>query len=162
MWGGVTASFYRRMKPRLCLCERREKMARKVGENGANAWRKSSHIDRCEHGERSMPVFITTVVNMSNGRCEMTCCCVLPNFFVGFIWFSLGFRLIISMLLLDDLLLITRNIAWFCSAETFAIMLCINDNAAFCAPHLSRKGPLESTEKVPPLLRTKTKRAYSL
>ena len=67
------------------------------------------------------------------------------------------------MLLLDDLLLITRNIAWFCAAEPFAIMLCINDNAAFCAPHLSRKGPLESTEKVPPpLLRTKTKRAYSL
>ena len=150
MWGGVSVPCYRRMKPRLCLCERREKMARKVGENGAKAWRKSSHIDRCEHGERSMPVFITTVVNMSNGRCEMTCCCVLPNFFVGFIWFSLGFRLIISMLLLDDLLLITRNIAWFCSAETFAIMLCINDNAAFCAPHLSRKGPLESTEKVPP------------
>ena len=162
MWGGVTASCYRRMKPRLCLCERREKMARKVGENGAKAWRKSSHIDRCEHGERSMLVFISTVMNMSNGRCEMTCCCFLPNFFVGFIWFSLGFRSIISMLLLDDLLLITRNIAWFCSAETFAIMLCINDNAAFCAPHLSRKGPLESTEKVPPLLRTKTKSAYSL
>ncbi len=84
MWGGVSVPCYRRMKPRLCLCERREKMARKVGENGANAWRKSSHIDRCEHGERSMPVFITTVVNMSNGRCEMTCCCVLPNFFVDF------------------------------------------------------------------------------
>ena len=84
MWGGVTASCYRRMKPRLCLCKRREKMARKVGENGANAWRKSSHIDRCEHGERSMPMFISTVMNMSNGRCEMTCCCVLPDFFVGF------------------------------------------------------------------------------
>ena len=87
MWGGVAASCYRRMKPRLCLCERREKMARKVGENGANAWRKSSHIDRCEHGERSMPVFISTVMNMSNGRCEMTCCCVLPDFS----WFCLIF-----------------------------------------------------------------------
>lgn len=35
MWGGVAASCYRRMKPRLCLCERREKMVRKVGENVA-------------------------------------------------------------------------------------------------------------------------------
>ena len=84
MWGGVTASCYRRMKPRLCLCERREKMVRKVGENGAKPSNKSSHIDRCEHGERSMLVFISTVMNMENGRCEMTCCCVSPNFFVDF------------------------------------------------------------------------------
>ena len=33
---------------------------------------KSSHIDRYEHGERSMLVFISTVMNMENGRCEMT------------------------------------------------------------------------------------------
>ena len=33
---------------------------------------KSSHIDRCEHGERSMLVFISTVMNMENGRCGMT------------------------------------------------------------------------------------------
>ena len=85
MWGGVAASCHRRMKPRLCLCERREKMVRKVGENCAKPSNKSSHIDRYEHGERSMPVFISTVMNMSNGRCEMTCCCVLSNFFVGFI-----------------------------------------------------------------------------
>ena len=84
MWGGVAASCYRRMKPRLCLCKRREKMVRKEGENGAKGGRKSSHIDRCEHGERSMLVFISTVMNMENGRCEMTCCCVLPNFFVDF------------------------------------------------------------------------------
>ena len=50
MWGGVAASCYRRMKPRLCLCKRREKMVRKEGENCAKAWRKSSHIDRYEHG----------------------------------------------------------------------------------------------------------------
>ena len=84
MWGGVAASCYRRMKPRLCLCKRREKMVRKEGENGAKGGRKSSHIDRCEHGERSMLVFISTVMNMSNGRCEKTCCCVSPNFFVDF------------------------------------------------------------------------------
>ena len=54
MWGGVAASCHRRMKPRLCLCERREKMVRKVGENGAKPSNKSSHIDRCEHGERSV------------------------------------------------------------------------------------------------------------
>ena len=60
-------------------------MARKVGENGAKPSNKSSHIDRYEHGERSLLVFISTVVNMENGRCEMTCCCVLPNFFVSFI-----------------------------------------------------------------------------
>ena len=47
-------------------------MVRKVGENCAKAWRKSSHIDRYEHGERPMHMFISTVMNMSNGRCEMT------------------------------------------------------------------------------------------
>ena len=59
-------------------------MVRKVGENGAKPSNKSSHIDRYEHGERSLLVFISTVMNMENGRCEMTCCCVSPNFFVGF------------------------------------------------------------------------------
>ena len=72
MWGGVVASCYRRMKPRLCLCKRREKMARKAGENGVKAWRMLSHIDRYEHGERSLLVFMSTVMNMENGRCEMT------------------------------------------------------------------------------------------
>lgn len=37
-------------------------------------------------------------------------------------------------------------------------MLCINDNAAFCAPHLSRKGSLESTEKVPPPLKNQNEK----
>ena len=45
-------------------------MARKKGENCAKAWRKSSHIDRYEHGERSMLVFISTVMNMRNDRYE--------------------------------------------------------------------------------------------
>ena len=64
MWGGVTASCYRRMKPRLWLCEEKDVIVRKEGENGAKPSNKSSHIDRCEHGERSMLVFISTVVNM--------------------------------------------------------------------------------------------------
>ena len=41
--------------------------------------RKSSHIDRYEHGERSMLVFTPTVMNMENGRCEMTFSGVLPR-----------------------------------------------------------------------------------
>ena len=101
MWGGVAASCYRRMKPRLCLCERREKMVRKVGENGAKPSNKSSHIDRYEHGERSLLVFISTVVNMWNGRCEMTCCWVSPDFFVCFAQFFRGFCSMITMLLLE-------------------------------------------------------------
>ena len=101
MWGGVTTSCYRRMKPRLCLCKRREKMVRKEGENGAKGGRKSSHIDRYEHGERSLLVFILTVMNMENGRCEMTCCCVSPDFFVGFARFFRGFCSMITMLLLE-------------------------------------------------------------
>ncbi len=101
MWGGVTASCHRRMKPRLCLCERREKIARKVGENCAKPSNKSSHIDRYEHGERSLLVFISTVVNMWNGRCEMTCCWVSPDFFVCFAQFFRGFCSMITMLLLE-------------------------------------------------------------
>ncbi len=34
--------------------------------------RKSSHNGRCSCSQRSMLVFITTVMNMENGRCEMT------------------------------------------------------------------------------------------
>ena len=34
--------------------------------------KKLSHTDRYEHGERSMLVFISTVMNMENGRCETT------------------------------------------------------------------------------------------
>ena len=47
-----------------------QEVARKEGENCAKAWRKSSHTDRYEHGERSMLVFISTVMNMENGRCQ--------------------------------------------------------------------------------------------
>ena len=43
------------------------------------ARKKSSHTDRYEHGERSMLVFISTVVNTSNGRCETTFCGLSPN-----------------------------------------------------------------------------------
>ena len=101
MWGGVTASCYRRMKLRLCLCKRREKMARKVGENGAKPCNKSCRIDRYEHGERSMLMFISTVMNMWNGRCEMTCCRVSLDFFVCFAQFLRGFCSMITMLLLE-------------------------------------------------------------
>ena len=68
----------------LSLYETKALVARKEGENGMKAWRKSCCTDRYEHGERSMPMFISTVMNMSNGRCEMTCWWVLPDFFVGF------------------------------------------------------------------------------
>ena len=40
----------------------------------------SSHIDRYEHGERSLLVFTSTVMNMSNGRCETTFSRIFPNF----------------------------------------------------------------------------------
>ena len=33
-----------------------------------------------EHGERSMLVFTPTVMNMENGRCEMTFSMVSPDF----------------------------------------------------------------------------------
>ena len=46
--------------------------------------RKSSHIDRYEHGERSLLVFISTVVSMKNGRCEMTFSRLSPCFFAYF------------------------------------------------------------------------------
>ena len=76
-------------------------MARKAGENGVKAWRMLSHIDRYEHGERSLLMFISTVVNMWNGRCEMTCCWVSPDFFVCFAHFFRGFCSMITMLLLE-------------------------------------------------------------
>ena len=41
-------------------------------ESRANPNNKSCRIDRYEHGERSMLMFISTVMNMWNGRCEMT------------------------------------------------------------------------------------------
>ena len=59
-------------------------MVRKVGENGAKPSNKSSHIDRYEHGERSLLVFISTVMNTSNGRCEMTFSRLSPDFLKGF------------------------------------------------------------------------------
>ncbi|MEE0336663.1 MAG: hypothetical protein U0I89_05145 [Prevotella sp.] len=42
--------------------------------------RNSSRIDRYEHGERSMLMFTPTVMNMENGRCEMTFSMVSPDF----------------------------------------------------------------------------------
>ncbi|MEE0337234.1 MAG: hypothetical protein U0I89_08095 [Prevotella sp.] len=50
--------------------------------------RKSSHIDRYEHGERSMLVFTPTVMNMENGRCEMTFSMLSHNFLNAFARFS--------------------------------------------------------------------------
>ena len=78
-----------------------QEVARNHTENCAKAWRKSSHIDRYEHGERSLLVFISTVMNMENGRCEMTCCWVSPDFFVCFAHFFRGFCSMITMLLLE-------------------------------------------------------------
>ena len=46
--------------------------------------RKSCRIDRYEHGERSMLVFISTVMNMENGRCEMTFSMLSPDFWSYF------------------------------------------------------------------------------
>ena len=66
MWGGVAASCYRRMKPRLCLCERREKMVRKVGENGAKTCNKSCSKHPYEKRERSKIKVKYTDVNMLN------------------------------------------------------------------------------------------------
>ena len=54
--------------------------------------RKSSHIDRYEHGERSMLVFTPTVMNMENGRCEMTFSWVLPKFSMLSPDFQVDFR----------------------------------------------------------------------
>ena len=52
--------------------------------------RKLSHTDRYKHGERSMLVFISTVMNMENGRCGMTFSMLLPDFLKGFAqWFAL-------------------------------------------------------------------------
>ena len=50
----------------------------------AKPLRKLSRIDRYEHVERSMRVFISTVMNMWNGRYETTFSRVLPDFFRGF------------------------------------------------------------------------------
>ena len=54
--------------------------------------RKSSHIDRYEHGERSLLVFISTVMNMENGRCETTFSMLSPDKKIGFKPFSPYFR----------------------------------------------------------------------
>ena len=62
---------------------------------------KLSHIDRYEHGERSMLVFISTVMNMWNGRCGMTFSLLLPDFLTAFARFFHCFRPIFSMLLPD-------------------------------------------------------------
>ena len=79
-----------------------QEVARNHTENCAKPSNKSSHIDRYEHGERSLLVFISTVMNMWNGRCEMTCCWVSPDFFVGFARFLRGFRPIFLWILLND------------------------------------------------------------
>ena len=58
--------------------------------------RKSCCIDRYEHGERSLLVFISTVMNMENGRCEMTFSMLLPDKKIGFKPFSPYFREMIT------------------------------------------------------------------
>ncbi len=60
-----------------------------------------------------MLVFISTVVNMDNGRCEMTFSRVLPNFLKDFAQFSQGFCPILSMLLPNYSPTFTRNIHCF-------------------------------------------------
>ena len=67
------------------MCEKKDVIVRKDGENCAKPLRKLSRIDRYEHVERSMRVFISTVMNMWNGRYETTFSRVSPDFFVGFI-----------------------------------------------------------------------------
>ena len=42
--------------------------------------RKSCRIDRYEHGERSMLVFISTVTSMENDRYETTFLALLPDY----------------------------------------------------------------------------------
>ena len=56
------------------------------------ASRKLSRIDRYEHVERSMRVFISTVMNMWNDRYETTCRWVSPDLSMGFARFIAGFR----------------------------------------------------------------------
>ena len=58
--------------------------------------RKSSHIDRYEHVERSMLMFISTVMNMENGRCETTFSMLSPDKKIGFKHFSPSFREMIT------------------------------------------------------------------
>ena len=60
--------------------------------------RKSSHIDRYEHGERSMLVFTPTVMNMENGRCEMTFSMLSHNFLNAFARFSSLFQTTITLI----------------------------------------------------------------
>ena len=78
---------------------RAEKLGKKKKKNRAKALRKSCRIDRYEHGERSLLVFISTVMNMENGRCEMTFSRLLPDFFVAFIRLFRSFYLIFPWLL---------------------------------------------------------------
>ena len=61
----------------------------------------SCRIDRCEHGERSMLVFISTVVSMENGRCEMTFSLFSPDFLTAFTRLFQSYYPIISILLPD-------------------------------------------------------------
>ena len=149
MWGGVATSCYRCMKSRpwLCekwgvivrkegydcvkrrtwLCEKRGVIVRKDGENCAKPLRKLSRIDRYEHVERSIRMFISTVMNMWNGRYEMTFSWVSPDFFRGL-------HLIFSWFLPVYLNAFTGNIAWFCALWSFIILLCINDKrGVLCA-----------------------------
>ena len=50
----------------------------------AKASRKLSRIDRYEHVERSMHMFISTVMNMWNGRYETTFCWLSPDYQLAF------------------------------------------------------------------------------
>ena len=50
----------------------------------AKASRKLSRIDRYEHVERSMHMFISTVMNMRNGRYETIFCWLSPDYLKAF------------------------------------------------------------------------------
>ena len=77
----------------------------------------SSHIDRYEHGERSMLVFISTVMNMWNGRCEMTFSLLSPDFFNAFARFSQSYYPIICPDLFSVMRCFVFRQALFCLAK---------------------------------------------
>ena len=76
--------------------ETEQRIWRNRAENLAKPMRKSSHIDRYEHGERSLLVFTPTVMNMENGRCETTFSMLSPDKKIGFKLFSPYFQEMIT------------------------------------------------------------------
>ena len=66
-------------------------------------------IDRYEHVERSMRVFVSTVMNMWNGRYETTFRWLSPDYLKAFARLSVGFRPIISMFSRFHLHLFTQS-----------------------------------------------------